>query len=524
MTHICAKSRAAISCTRRAFVGAACLGASALALGLSSLAPAPARADGEALTVAWTSNQGDTSLDPAYNYMGWQGSYLGIYEQLFRIDGSFEPQPLLAASATSEDFATWTITLRDGVTFQNGSACDAAAVKASLERAIEQSPRCAKALGISSMEADGLVLTVTLAEPNVGFVNELCEPVTSIIDVNAGADAEKPVGTGPFAIQDVDASGNVELAAYDGYWQGAPHVSHVSALYLTDDASKVTALQTGEVQALMNVGDDQLPLFESNPDFTVNQTNQARAHMLYFNMESDVMSDLLVREAVCMCVNRDGLVNAVYGGAAESAPGVFPEVSGYAEGVSQPGYDPDGARGLLEQAGWSDSDGDGYLDKDGKRLTLTFCTYQANAALPKICEVMASDLAQIGVEVKVEVADKIAERLGKGGWDVGTMAYSTLPTGNPATYLTAVMSTDGSANYGHYSSDAVDKLLAQLAGESDHDRRAQIVEDVQKQALGDYAYCYVVHALVNDVCDARVKHLAMQGQYDWLSHETELAG
>ncbi|MFR7745838.1 MAG: ABC transporter substrate-binding protein [Eggerthellaceae bacterium] len=475
------------------------------------------------LTVAWTSNQGDYSLDPTDNYMGWQGSYLGIYEQLYRIDGNFNINPMLAESSeTTDEGTTWVLHIRDGVTFQNGKAVDAAAVQKSLQRAIDKSARCKASLNVASMSADGQTLTISLNEPNLYFINELAEPVTSIIDADSGTPDNMPVGTGPFSLQSIDDNGNAELNAYEDYWQGKPATDHVKALYLTDDTSKVNALQSGEVQALMNVGDDQLANFQNNPDYTVHQTNQARAHMLYFNLQSPVMKDAKVREALSMCVDRDTYVTSLYSGAAQAATGVFPDQGGWDEGVSQPSYNLDKAKQLLAEAGYSDSDGDGYLDKDGQPLSLTFVTYQANAGLPKICEAMSSALNQIGVQTKVEVAEKIADRLQSGNWDVGTLAINTLPTGNPLTYLQQVMQSSGNENYGHYDNPQIDDLIAQLKVTADSDEQHKLVSEIQNLAFQDHAYVYVVHALVNDVCSSQVQNLAMQGQYDWLNYQTSV--
>lgn len=509
--------------------GAAVVAAAALAVfslaGCSSAGQSDgASAGGQSLTVAWTSNQGDHSLDPANNYMGWQGSYLGVYEQLFRIDGDFNVQPMLAESAeTADGGLTWVLKVRDGVTFQNGKALDAEAVKDSLQHSIDGSARAKSSLGIASMRAEGQTLTVTLSAPNLYFKNELSEPVASVIDVDSGADQSTPVGTGPFKISSMDSSGNVELDGYEGYWQGTPKLSHVTALYLTDDTSKVNALQSGEVQALMNVGDDQLSLFQNDPRYSVHQTNQARANMLYFNMNSPIMQDAKVREAVSKLVDRDSYINSIYSGAAEAAPAAFPEESGWATGVKQAGYDVDGARELLREAGYADTDGDGYLDKDGRRLQVTFATYQANASLPKICEVMSAQLAQVGIDAKVEVAEKIADRLNSGNWDIGTLAVNTLPTGNPLTYLSSVMGQSGNQNYGKYANPEIDALLAELKTTSDSARQHEIVTQIQNLALADHAYVYVAHALVNDVCASDVKSLAMQGQYDWLNWQTSVA-
>ena len=473
----------------------------------------------EEMSVAWTSNAGEYNLDPTNNYMGWQGSYLGIYEQLFRIDGNFDPQPMLAESAEMVNDTTWKITLRDGVTFQNSDSMDAQAVKDCLNRTMEMNARAKKSLDIANMEADGNVLTVTTNSLNAAFKNELCEPVASIINVNCGAADEKPVGTGPYKIDSVADNGDVELSSYDSYWQGNPTIKTVHAKYLTDDQSKVSALQSGEVSALMNVADDQLSALSDTSKYTLHQTNQARAHMLYFNMQSSIMQDDAVREAVSMCIDRDSYVSSIYNNSAEAAHAAFPDSSGYADGVTCDGFDVEKAKQILADAGYADTDGDGILEKDGKKLSLKIVTYQANAALPKDCEALSSQLSQIGIGSDIEVAEKIATRLGQSDWEIGTMAYSTLPTGNPYTYLSTVMGSTGASNYGHYSNAKVDALLDQLKKTSDEATQKQLVQQIQQIALDDHAYVYMVHTLVNDVTAADVQNLAMQGQYDWLNYQ-----
>ncbi len=500
-----------------AFVG--CAMAALAALGLAGCS---SQQSNDELTVAWTSNMGDYSLDPTNNYMGWQGSYLNIYEQLFQIDGNFKAQPLLAESAEQVDGTTWKIKIRDGITFQNGDALDAAAVKASLERAAKESPRAAKALDAQSIEAEGQTLTIKTNTENMGYLNELCEPVFSIIDVAATEDFDKPIGTGAYQMDEVDNNGNVKLSAYDGYWQGEPKVKSVNAQYITDDKSKVNAMQTGEIQATMNIAADQIDNFSDTSQYTTYQTNQGRAHMLYFNMASGASTDPAVREAVASCIDRDGFLNSIYKGAADKTQGVFPDASGYSEGIAAPAFDTAHAKQVLADAGYADTDGDGYVDKDGKKLSLTFVTYEANAALPQICEAMSSTLKDVGIEVNVEVAEKIGDRLQQGNWDVATMAYNTLPTGDPYTKLYDVMSTNGSSNYGHYSNAQVDSLIDELKVTSDADKRTEIVKQIQQIALGDNAYAYIVHALSTDVTDADVKNLQMHGQYDWLNYQVEV--
>ena len=201
---------------RIAAVALACaLGAGAVGalVGCSS----DSKSNSDEMNVAWTSNAGEYNLDPTNNYMGWQGSYLGIYEQLFRIDANFDPQPMLAESAEMVNDTTWKITIREGVTFQNGNELNAQAVADCLNRTISMNERAKKSLDIANMEAGGNVLTVTTNSLNTAFKNELSEPVASIIDVNSGAAEDEPVGTGPYKIDSVEGNGDVELSAYDSY-------------------------------------------------------------------------------------------------------------------------------------------------------------------------------------------------------------------------------------------------------------------------------------------------------------------
>ena len=119
------------------------------------------------------------------------------------------------------------------------------------------------------------------------------------------------------------------------------------AKYLTDDQSKVSALQSGEVCALMNVADDQLGNLSDTSKYTLHQTNQARAHMLYFNMKSEAMQDDAVRQAVGMCVDRDSYVSSIYNNSAEASHAAFPDSSGYADGVTCDSFDAEKAKQIL---------------------------------------------------------------------------------------------------------------------------------------------------------------------------------
>lgn len=488
----------------------------------STQGAATASAADKTVSFAYAST-GGTSLDPTDNYQGWVGTKLGVYETLFRLNDSFEPEPMLAESASMDDDTTWTIKIRDGVSFSDGAKLDAAAVKASLENMISKNERGKNLVDIASMDADGQTLTVHTNAKNVSLENAFTEPVTAIIDVAGTSDAvNDPKGTGPYTVSDTDAQGNRTLKANEQYWGGAPKVGTANAKFIQDPQAEVTALQSGELDAVSGLYSDQIQTFQNNPAYTVADKTNARLHMMFFNLDSPLMKDDKVREALSMVEDRDGYASSIYAGAATPTQGAFPERSGYSDGVSAPGYDLDKAKQVLADDGWKDTDGDGYLDKDGQRLTVRLATYEANPELPRICEVLTSTLKDLGVEVKVNVSEKISDTLKSGDWDMTTYAYSTLATGDPTNFLAANFQTGNATNYSHYSNPKVDELLTQLKGESDLATRKQITSQIQQAVIDDHAYIFLEHPSQNDVTSSKVTNLVTTGQYYYLTNQTDI--
>ncbi len=117
------------------------------------------------------------NVDPASSAYAWVGIRTGVMESLFKFDGNMNVQKNLVEDySVSDDGMTWTFVLKKGITFQNGNACDAEAVKASFERTCAMQARADGELKIASMEADGLTLKVTTREPNPTLPNCMCDP------------------------------------------------------------------------------------------------------------------------------------------------------------------------------------------------------------------------------------------------------------------------------------------------------------------------------------------------------------
>lgn len=437
------------------------------------------------------------NVDPASGAYAWVGMRSGVMESLFRLDGSMQVQKNLVEDySVSDNGLVWTLVLRDGVLFQSGKPMEAAAVKASLERVCSMQSRAEKELNIASVEADGLVLTITTREPNPILPNCLCDPYSGIVDVESlDADGNAVVGTGPFRLVEYVENQRLELDAFDGYWGGQPASRHVTIRAVSDPDAAALALQTGELDACYGLSYDARNLFDGTSGFRISQAATSRVYKVYFNLEHEFTGDPDLRRAVCMAIDRVGYAGVLVNGAGTPTKSAFPAATAFGDEASLrnvPDFDMDGAGALLAQSGYRDSDGDGFLDKDGRRVTLRLITY-GRTGLPQTAQALQSALRQLGMEAILEQLESTEERGHAGTFDLSVYAEVTLPTGDPYSYMMNSYGTGGTNNFGRYSSAEADGLLAELAVEFDAARRAELAGQIDGLVLAENAYCNMFH-------------------------------
>ena len=184
-----------------------------------------------------------TSLDPAVEWDGWTTCRAGITETLVTVNENYEIVPLLADSWEQTDDTTWNMHIREGVTFHNGKPVDGEAVKKSFERAFATQERAVTAAKIESIEADGQNVIFKTTEPFGAFLANISEPMYSIVDADADTDfASAPIATGPYMVTGFEVNTFIELAKYDGYWNGASDVDTITVKNIDDDSTRGMAL------------------------------------------------------------------------------------------------------------------------------------------------------------------------------------------------------------------------------------------------------------------------------------------
>ena len=465
------------------------------------------KADAAADTAVFADTQAPTSLDLTQGWNSWYTSRYGITETLYKLDGSLEAQPFLAQSCERQDDTTWKITIKEGITFQNGNPLTADAVKKCWERTMEQNARFQELLFIDSMEADGQVLTVKTTKPVTTFVCALAEPLTGIIDVTAPEDpAKHPVGTGPFCAVSYEVKQKCEVERYEDYWGGTPKLKHVTFQVISDPSAMAMAQQSGEIDLSVSMPSASLSLFEDTSRYVIDGVAGSRGQVIYLNFENEFLQDDVIRTAIAKSIDKESYASVLNHNASVSATGLYPDFMEFG-GADGEEYDLEGAKELLENAGYTDSDGDGIAEKDGKNIELTIKTYSTKAELVPYCEEMASKLGEIGILLDVETTDydTLVEYERTGEFDMMMISTNMCPTGNAQYFADLAFRTDGSMNYGHYSNPEVDALIDELDREFDVERQAQIAKEIQQKIVDDTGYLVVGHSKFIIVYSTKVK-------------------
>ena len=433
----------------------------------------------------------EPNVNPHEDYAGWACIRYGVGETLVHYSDSMEIEPWLAKSWENVDELTWTLTLQDGVTFHSGRVMDAEAVKECLEHLIATHDRAPGDLMIHSIEADGQTLTITTTAPRPALLNYLGDPYGCIIDVRAGFDGGLVSGTGPYIATECESGNHLTLVKNENYWNGTPQIDKLTIRTISDGDTLAMALQSGNIDAAYGMAYESYPLFE-NDNFTFSQIATSRAFFAWMNYKSPVVSDSAVRKAIAMGIDKEGFVKTLLRGNGYPGNGAFP--AGFAFGgdkVTTETYDPEGAKRVLEEAGWSDTDGDGIREKDGVELTIRWLTYPSRQELPLLAESVQSTLGEIGIRVEINsTADHNKIRADSSAWDVYASAMVTAPTGDPEYFFTSCCLDSSAVNNGHFHSDALEELERRMATEFDADKRAELAVQMQQAILDDNGYVF----------------------------------
>lgn len=443
-------------------------------------------------TTAYTASE--PGIDPHKGYSGWSAVRYGVGETLFRFNEKMELEPWLATKYEVVNDNTIKIYLRDDVDFQSGNKMTGESVKVCIEHLVQVHDRAPLDLNIKSIEADGQTVTITSNDKVPTLVNYLSDPYGAIIDMEEyKKNSDLIVGTGPFKAVAVSEE-KINLVKNENYWDGEPKVDKINVKSFTDGDTMTMALQNGEIDATQGLPYSSFDLFKDNAQFKISSADTSRVYQSALNLKTPELQDKNVRKAISMGINKEGFTKTLLNGNGSPAKAAFPSNFSFGnKAVNAPEYNPQEAKKLLEKSGYKDTNADGYVDKNGKNLSIRWLTYPSRMELPLLAESVQATLKDIGIEVKVNSTQNYKDYLEKGDYDVYASAFVTAPTGDPQYYITTHLLDDSAYNKGFYHSDEVEKLAEKLRNEFDTNKRCELATKIQQKVLDDSAYIYNSH-------------------------------
>lgn len=460
-------------------------------------------------TTAYGAGSHGAGMNPQIGYLGWSTVRYGVGETLFKFNENMELEPWLATDYEVLDDYTIKINLRDDVNFSNGNKMTGEAVKACIESLVKNHDRAPSDLAIVSIEADGQSVTIKSENKVVNLLNYLSDPYGSIIDVSDwDVESNTCIGTGPFVATSVEDY-EVQLKRNENYWGGEAKLDKVIVKSFTDGDTMTMALQNGEIDATQGLPYASLDLFKDKDEYKISSANTSRVYQMAYNYENKDLQDIRVRKAIAKAINKEDFTKTLLNGNGSPAVGAYPSNFSFGnEAVKGDDYDLEGAKKLLKEAGYEDTDNDGYVDKDGENLTIRWLTYPSRMELPLLAESAQATLKEIGIKVDVNNTENSKDYIEKGEYDIYASAFVTAPTGDPQYYITAHYVDGAANNFGKYHNDKVEELTEELRNEFDTKKRSDLAAQIQQEVLNDCGYTYASHLKMSFVMKDNVKGFA----------------
>ncbi|MBO6900034.1 MAG: ABC transporter substrate-binding protein [Rhizobiaceae bacterium] len=401
-----------------------------------------------------------------------------IYSGLVHLTSDLEPVPDLAESWESPDPKTLVFTLREGLTFSDGSALTAEDVVFTFETILNpdfSAPQRGLFTPIESVEAvDERTVRFNLASPYAPLLSYLdMGIVPSDYDGDLSTD---PVGAGPMVLSNWSRGSEIVFSASDSYWAGAPAVKEVTLRIVGDNAARAQAFEAGDldvIQSPLSPGD--IKRLAADESFNSNLAAGLGVTYLNMNTSKPLLADPAMRRAFAMLVDQSTIVNAIYEGVDEVANSIIlPSSWAYDASITQPTFDPEGAKAAFAELGWSDSDGDGVLDREGQKLSITLSTHSEDPNRIQAVEFLQATMQQAGIDAQVQISDWPSFSTGyvqKGEHEIALLGWLNIVDPDRLTYNQ--LTTGAGLNWGGYSNAEVDKLLEEGRTALDQDARTQ---------------------------------------------------
>ncbi len=421
-----------------------------------------------------------------------------IFESLFYINPEGKIQPLLAESFTVEpEGNVYTIKLRRGISFTDGTPFDAEAVKLNFERVLNPENKAAFRNLINTVTdirvVDSHTIQLVTEKPFGPMLTHLTHQGLAIISpavLRQGPEAiaRNPVGTGPFVFKEWRQGEYVSLVKNDNYWGDKAKLDEVVFKVVKEDGARLVEIEAGTADVAVRVPPTEATRLRASPNIVVDTTPGLRTIYVYFNVTKKPFDDVRVRQAFNYAVDKEAIVkNLLLGAARVSDAPIAPPVFGYS---AQTPYrrDVEKARQLLKEAGY----------ESGLRVVFHHPTgrYVQDA---RIADAIRAQLAEVGVTAELKTLewaqylDFIRKPLDQNEVQMALLGWGTVTM--DADYGLHALFHSGqwapSFNLGFYKNEQVDQLLAEARNVAEANRRLQLYAEAQKLIWEDAPWLFL---------------------------------
>ncbi|MBE9177006.1 ABC transporter substrate-binding protein [Oculatella sp. LEGE 06141] len=445
-----------------------------------------------------------------------------IYDRLINFQpGTTELEPGLATEwSASDDGLTWTFTLREGVTFHDGTPFNAEAVKTNVERWWDPaSPTGYRDAGrgyeiwpglfggfkgdeASTVQAvnavDDTTIEFVLNQPFAAFPAAIGSGYFGIASPAAieeagtayGTAGSTAVGTGPYTLQEWRSGDRIILAANPDYWGEAPQEEQLVVRFITDPSARLAELRAGAIDFTVELAPDQMPEIRSDSNLEPVLRESLNVGYFALNTSYEPLADARVRRAIALAINREEIVEAFWGDLGQTDPHFLPpSMDNFNDkSLSAYEYNPDEAKQLLAEAGYA----------NGFPLELWYMPVsRPYFPTPKpIAEAFAADLSEIGITITFNTKDwatYIEDSKKAPGYQSFMLGW-TGDYGDPDNFYYYHFGPGGTSDLGNWKNDRVIQLLNEARATDDQGERETMYAEVDKILYDEVVRIPIVHS------------------------------
>lgn len=372
--------------------------------------PGASQETAESVTIAIASDEG--TLTPFTNQTGYPGNNLVklIFDTLAVVEGD-EVVGLMVEQIQTEDNQTYTLPLRDGLTWHDGEELTADDVVFSVEfyRDHAEGDSAVDVSMIEDVSADGSTITMVLDQPDPEFSRMVLADM-AILPEHLWADMTKvseagtelAVGSGPYVLDNYDNARGYTLTANPNYALGEVKVATIEVAIIPEESTQFAALRTGEIDMSTRiVPPQQLDQLTSQPDIGIVEGTEFASTLLLFNNGRPPFDDPAVRTAIAQAIDTQDLVDtALLGSGTPGSPGFIHPASPMAAGDTGSAYDVDATNAALDELG-AEPGADGIRVLDGQAMSYELLVQSTSTDRLRSAELIREMLNEVGIEVKI---------------------------------------------------------------------------------------------------------------------------